>query len=164
LRQGELDLALVSEGMEPRSLPATPLWRGRLVWVTSARHAPHRLDPLPLALASPDPLAEKRGCDWGASAIRGLEQAGRRYRVAYTSGSQVGTHAPVLAGLAVTVSAQGWLPEGLRQMRPEEGLPPLPEYTILLLRGRRALPPVAEALAAHIEESCRADARQGRAA
>jgi DNA-binding transcriptional LysR family regulator len=164
LHRGELDLTLLSEGTEPRSLPAVPLWRGPLVWVTSTRHAPHRMDPLPLALASPDPLSERRGCDWGCAALQALERAGRRYRIAYTSGSQVGTHAPVLAGLAVTVSAQAWLPEGLRPVRPEEGLPKLPEYGIILVKGRLARQPVTDALAAHIEETWRMDARQGLAA
>jgi DNA-binding transcriptional LysR family regulator len=160
LHRGELDLTLLSEGTEPRSLPAVPLWRGPLVWVTSTRYAPHRLDPLPLALASPDPLSERRGCDWGCAAVQALERAGRRYRIAYTSGSQVGTHAPVLAGLAVTVSAQAWLPEGLRPVRPEEGLPKLPEYGIILVKGRLARQPVTDALAAHIEDTWRLDARQ----
>jgi DNA-binding transcriptional LysR family regulator len=160
LHRGELDLTLLSEGTEPRSLPATPLWRGPLVWVTSTRYAPHRMDPLPLALASPDPLSERRGCDWGCAAVQALERAGRRYRIAYTSGSQVGTHAPVLAGLAVTISAQAWLPEGLRPVRPEEGLPKLPDYGIILVKGRLARQPVTDALAAHIEDTWRLDARQ----
>jgi DNA-binding transcriptional LysR family regulator len=164
LHRGELDLTLLSEGTEPRSLPALPLWRGPLVWVTSTRYAPHRMDPLPLALASPDPLSERRGCDWGCAAVQALERAGRRYRIAYTSGSQVGTHAPVLAGLAVTVSAHAWLPEGLRQVRPEEGLPRLPHWGIILVKGRLAQQPVTDALAAHIEETWRLDAHQGLAA
>jgi hypothetical protein len=113
-----------------------------------------------VALASPDPLSERRGCDWGCAAVQALERAGRRYRIAYTSGSQVGTHAPVLAGLAVTVSALAWLPEGLRAMRPEEGLPKLPEYGIILVKGRLARQPMTDALAAHIEETWRLDARQ----
>ena len=96
--------------------------------------------------------------------MRALEQAGRRYRIAYTSASQIGTHAPVLAGLAVTVSTLSWLPEGLRAMRPEEGLPVLPEFGILLLKGRRPLQPVTDALAAHIEESFALDVGRAVAA
>lgn len=164
LKRGQLDLALLSEGNEPRSMPAIPLWRGPLVWVTSTRYAPHRLDPLPLALASPDPLSERKGCDWGCAAVQALERAGRRYRIAYTSASQVGTHAPVLAGLAVTVSAHAWLPDGLRPVRPDESLPRLPDYGIILIKSRQARQPVTDALASHIEESSRLDAKLGRAA
>jgi DNA-binding transcriptional LysR family regulator len=163
VRRGELDLALMSQH-EPGAVSPVPLWRGPLVWVTSTRYAPHRLDPLPLALASADPLSDRRCCEWSRAAVQALERVGRRYRIAYTSGSQVGTHAPVLAGLAVTVSAQAWLPDGLRPVRPDEGLPSLPEYGIVLVTSPRARQPVTDALAAHIEESCRPDLTQSRAA
>jgi len=149
LRAGELDLTLCSDGNQPRDWPGIPLVRGPLVWVTSTRHSAHRQDPLRLALAQDH-------CSWRQAAITALERAGRPYRVAYTSGSQIGTHAPVLAGLAVSVSALSLLPEGIRPLRPDEGLPPLPEFGILLLKsgGRK---PVAEALAAHIEDSFRTE-------
>ena len=164
LRQGALDLALLSDGAQPAGFPASPLWRGRLVWVAAARHAAHRLDPLPLALASPDPRSERGGCDWGRAAVTAMERAGRRFRIAYTSGSQVGTQAPVLAGLAVSVSAQAWLPEGLRVVGAAEGLPALPDYGIVLVRAAAAPVGVVEALARHIEDSARLDASLGRAA
>ncbi len=163
LKHGELDLAIVSS-QQADGVNKVPLWRGDLVWVTSTRYAPHRLDPLPLALSSADPLANPGRCEWASAAVRTLEQAGRRYRVAYISSSQAGTHAPVVAGLAVTVSAQAWLPEGLRPVRPDEGLPRLPQYGIVMMRSKHARQPVTDALAGHIEASCHADARQGRAA
>ena len=65
-------------------------------------------------------------------------------------GPRSGTHAPVLAGLAVTVSTLSWLPDGLRPLRADEGLPPLPEFGILLLKGRRPRQPMTDALAAQI--------------
>ena len=105
IKVGELDLTLISNGSHPADWPAVPLWHAPLVWVTSTRFAPHRQDPLPLALADRRSfLARGQDCEWAGAAMRALEQAGRRYRVAYTSASQIGTHAPVLAGLAVTVS------------------------------------------------------------
>jgi DNA-binding transcriptional LysR family regulator len=150
LRAGELDLTLASDGAQPRNWPFTPLWRGPLSWVTSTKYAPHRQDPLPLALAHEE-------CRWRASAQEALERAGIRYRIAYLSGTQVGTHAPVLAGLAVTVSALTVLPDGVRAMRPDEGLPKLPEFGIIMLKGRSAAQPVTDALAQHIEEHFRLD-------
>jgi DNA-binding transcriptional LysR family regulator len=154
LKAGELDLTLVSNGHGVTDWPEAPLWRGPLVWVTSTRYAPHRQDPLPLALADRRPfLARGQDCEWAGAAVQALEQAGRRYRIAYTSASQIGTHAPVLAGLAVTVSTLSWLPDGLRPMRPEEGMPSLPDFGILLMKGKRPPQPVTDALAAHIEES-----------
>ncbi len=150
LKAGELDLTLVSDGNQPRNWPSVSLWRGPLSWITSTRYAPHRQDPLPLALAHEE-------CGWRTAAQEALNKAGIRYRIAYLSGTQVGTHAPVLAGLAVTVSALTVLPEGVRAMRPEEGLPKLPGFGIVMLKGRSAAQPVTDALAAHIEERFRLD-------
>ena len=139
LKGEELDLTLISDGHQPPDWPAVPLWRAPLVWVTSTRFAPHRQDPLPLALADRGRSSRAgQDCEWAGAAVRALEQAGRRYRIAYTSASQIGTHAPVLAGLAVTVSTLSWLPDGLRPMRPDEGLPKLPDFGILMLKGEAA--------------------------
>jgi len=154
IKVGELDLTLISKGHGLPDWQEVPLWRGPLVWVTSTRYAPHRQDPLPLALADRSPfLARGQDCEWAGAAVRALEQAGRRYRIAYTSASHIGTHAPVLAGLAVTVSTLSWLPDGLRAMRPEEGMPTLPDFGIMLIKAKRPPQPVTDALAAHIEES-----------
>ena len=153
LKAGELDLTLASDGNQPRHWPAVRLWRGPLSWITSTQYAPHRQSPLPLALAH-------ENCGWRASAQAALEKAGIRYRIAYLSGTQVGTHAPVLAGLAVTVSALTVLPEGVRAMRLDEGLPNLPEFGIVMLKGKAPAQPVTDALAAHIEERFRLDFAQ----
>lgn len=157
LKAGELDLTLVSEGNEPRHWPSVPLWRGPLTWITSTQYAPQRQDPLPLALAN-------EACGWRNSAETALQKAGIRYRIAYLSGTQVGTHAPVLAGLAVTVSALTVLPEGVRAMRSDEGLPKLADFGILLLKGRNPAQPVTDALAAHIQERFRQDFVESKAA
>jgi DNA-binding transcriptional LysR family regulator len=149
LRNGELDLTVISEGHEPRRWPCEQLWRGPLRWITSERYAPHRRDPLPLATA--------RSCAWRRAALRALEKSGRTWRDAYNSATQAGTYAPVMAGLAVTVSMETWLPEGLRTVRPDEGLPELPEFGVLLLKGREPAQPVTDVLAAHIVEAFRTD-------
>ncbi len=147
LRAGELDLILCSAGPELVHWPeALELWRGPLQWISAARDSPHRRDPLPLALAAGD-------CCWRQAALRALDQAGRHYRVAYTSATLAGTHAPVLAGLAVTVSPIAWLPEGLRVLPPGEALPALPDTAILLLKARAPRERVVEVLADHIAAS-----------
>src|SRR6185437_14891594 len=99
LKAGDLDLTLCSEGQEPRNWPSTRLWSGPLQWITSDRHAPHRLDPLPLALSAGD-------CAWRRATLRTLDKSGRRYRVAYTSATLTGSHVPVSAG-RVTGAASG---------------------------------------------------------
>jgi DNA-binding transcriptional LysR family regulator len=153
LKAGELDLTLCSEGHEPRRWPATELWRGPLRWITSERYAPHRLDPVPLALAAND-------CSWRRAALRSLERAGRAYRIAYTSATLAGTHPPVMAGLAVTVSPLTWMPEGLRAVAPGESLPDLPDMSVLLLKAKEPAQPVTDVLAAHITETFRAEVRR----
>ena len=151
LRDGHLDLTLLSEGHEPPHWPTVSLWRGPLTWITSDRHAPHRKVPLPVAMAHIN-------CSWRAAALDALDKAGVRYRIAYSSATQIGTHAPVMAGLAVTISTISWLPEGLRLVRPDEGLPPLPDYGILLLQAREPRQPVTDALARYITDTFRAEA------
>ncbi len=143
LRAGELDLILCSEGHEPPHWPAVELWRGPLRWITAERNSPDRRDPLPLAVATGD-------CAWRRAAVRALERVGRRHRIGYTSATLAGTYAPVLAGLAVTVSPVPWLPQGLRVLPTCDALPDLTDAAILLLRGRERASPVAEALAEHI--------------
>jgi DNA-binding transcriptional LysR family regulator len=153
LKAGEIDLTLCSTGHEPANWPNVELWRGPLHWITSERHAPHRLDPIPLAVAATD-------CSWRRAALTTLERAGRRYRIGYTSATLTGTHVPVLAGLAVTVSPITSLPPGLRVLRPDEGLPPLPEAGILLLKGESPAQPITDVLATHIAETFRQELRQ----
>lgn len=159
MKAGELDLSLVSDGHQPPGWTAVELWRGPLVWVTSTRYSPHRQEPLPLALADRERFpARGQDCEWASAAMQALDKAGRRYRLAYTSASQLGTHAPVMAGLAVTVSTLSWLPEGLRPLRGEEGLPPLPDFGILMVKAQHATQPVTDALAEHIEANFRSSA------
>ncbi len=155
LKRGELDLTLCSDGHAPPDWPAVTLWRGPLLWVTSARYAPHREDPLPLALAE-----DKNHCVWRRSVIETLRAAGRPYRVAYTAATATGTFAPVAAGLAVTVSNVAALPEGLRLLRPDEGLPPLPESGIELLKARNPRQPVTDVLATYITETFQTEMRR----
>jgi len=151
LRAGELDLTLLSEGPDLPEFTAVPLWRGPLHWIVSSRHATHRQTPLPLALTH-------EHCSWRRAALRALDEAGLPYRVAYVSGSQVGSQAPVMAGLAVTVATTAWLPEGVRALRADEGLPKLPEFAIVMVKGIGARQPVTDALATHIEASFRMEA------
>jgi DNA-binding transcriptional LysR family regulator len=157
IEANELDLALVSDGHQPPDWPVTELWRGPLVWVTSTRYSPHRQDPLPLALADQEGLQAKgHDCEWARAATTALRNAGRRFRIAYTSASQLGTHAPVVAGLAVTVSTLSWLPHGLRSLGQDDGLPALPDFGVLMLKAKNASQPVTDALAAHIDANFRA--------
>jgi DNA-binding transcriptional LysR family regulator len=146
LKTGTLDLALISDGHQPSGLKAQELWSGPLVWIGSERHSTHRMDPLPLALASPT-------CCWRNAALAMLEASGRSYRLAYTAATQIGTLAPVMAGLAVTVSPATLLPAGLRVLGPEENMPALPNFQVVMVKAREARQPVTDALADYIGET-----------
>jgi DNA-binding transcriptional LysR family regulator len=158
-QEGRLDLTLISEGQEPRGVPAERIWRGPLRWVGSATHPLHRRDPLPLALSRPD-----NACTWRAAALGALRQMGRAARVTYNSATQTGCFTVALAGLALTVSTPCTLPQGLAWLGEAEGLPPLPDMGILLLRHEASLGvPAADALAAHIAEGFRRASGPGMA-
>ncbi|MBV9287786.1 MAG: LysR family transcriptional regulator [Hyphomicrobiales bacterium] len=156
LKAGELDLMLCEGGHEPRQWPAVELWRTRLEWITSDAHGRHLDDPLPLSLSPgncpfrPPWLDE---CIWRGSALRALERACRRYAIVSTSTSITAQQAAALAGIAVTVATISGLPEGLRPTRPDEGLPELPEVSLLLLKARDPRQPATDALHDHIVQS-----------
>lgn len=150
-REGRLDITLLSEGHELPGHAAQRIWRGPLRWVGSPNHGLHRRDPLPLALS----LAES-DCPWRKAALDALRAIGRSARITYNSATQTGCFTVALAGLALTVSTPATLPEGLSWMGEAEGLPPLPDMGILLLRHEAAIGvPAADALAAHITEGFR---------
>ncbi len=126
LHGGELDLALVT--CDPGEESGEILRQEPTVWAASERHRVHESDPVPLALFQP-------GCWFRDWALRTLDHAGRRYRIAYTSPSVGAIQAALAAGLAVGVLGRGTLPPGVRVLRADEGFPPLPAATIALHRG-----------------------------
>ncbi len=149
LENDEIDLTLLSGGNERPGMVGQPLWLAGLRWIGSAAHTAHRRSPMPLATAQPS-------CVWHRAAVRALDEAGLPWRVAYTSTSQAGTLAPALAGLAVTIGLPGPLPAGLRFLGAEDGMPPLPDFAIVLVTGHGGNPVVetlAEAIRAGFAEA-----------
>lgn len=148
LAKRALDVALVStlwgEAPQPGAQPA--LRREPLVWVASPGMDPRTWDPLPLALSDPDVLDHR-------AARESLEAQGRRYRVAYASGSLTGLTAVVRSGSAVAVLTQCAVPPDLQVLAPAAGLPELPMLGIALAFADRRPTPLAEAFAAHVQAS-----------
>ncbi|QCI69233.1 LysR substrate-binding domain-containing protein [Phreatobacter stygius] len=123
--EGRLDLAIVTRS------PAQPLEvmrRERLVWVASPHHVAWEDDPLPVALFEP-------GCAARIHVLRALENADRAYRCTYSSASLLGLIAVVQAGLAVAGLAACSAPPSLSIIGENEGLPPLDDMEIGILRG-----------------------------
>lgn len=141
LAEGGIDLALITEGSGERG--GTLLLRERLVWVTSAGHRAHELDPLPLAIFEP-------GCPFRRAAVEALARADRAHRIAYTSVSFAGVHAAIDAGLAVTVMLRGSVRPGQRILDERDGFPRLGEAGIVLLRASAEPSPLVDQLEAAI--------------
>lgn len=145
IRRGELDLAITTS-IDPMGENALVLRRDPAVWVTSNQHLTHEERPLPLALFP-------RDCFFRTWALQALDQAGIDYRIAYTSPSIMGLQAAASAGLAVTVISQCIVPDGLRQLTPKEGFPPLPYASFVLHRSPQDQNPAVESLADHIVQT-----------
>lgn len=156
LKTGALDLAIVESNQEPRQWPAVEIWRDELRWVTSSMHNQHLHDTLPIAVSPADcpwrpPWLNE--CLWRGIATRALENSNRNYRIVATSGTTSGQLAAVSAGLAVTATlASDRLPDGLRHVRDNEGLPALPETSFLMVKAREPRQPLTDMLAAQIGE------------
>jgi DNA-binding transcriptional LysR family regulator len=118
------------------------------------------LDPdgeIPLALYPRDCVFR----DW---AVASLENAGKRWRVAYNSSNISAIRAAVSAGIAVGVFKASTVPKELVILGPELGFPSLPAADIVLYRAPGKLSPIVERLAAFLEESLKGERGRANAA
>ena len=150
LKNSELDLALLRAGLEPRQWPAVEIWHIETKWITSGAHLQHLRSPLPISTSPsgcPWRPAEYAECPWRGMMFKALEQAGLGYRIVSTSSTTQGQMAAAQAGLAVTSAlADDHLLDGLRIVRPDEGLPALPDCRYLMLKGRDPRQPLTDIL------------------
>ena len=139
LKEHAIDVALASVLADGSA--ETIIRREALAWIAKSPAA-LTIDPLPLALSDPD------GVDHIA-ARRGLEAQGRRYRLAYASGSLTGLLAVVRSGQALAVIARSAIPPDLQILGPESGLPNLPALGIIIAFDRPRPSALATAFAEH---------------
>ncbi|SEC20363.1 DNA-binding transcriptional regulator, LysR family [Rhizobiales bacterium GAS191] len=146
IEEGRLDLAIVTR------LPTQPLEvmrRERFVWVASPHHVAWENDPIPIALFEP-------GCAARINVLRALGDSDRSYRCTYSSPSLFGLIAVVQAGLAVAGLSECSVPPSLRVIGENEGLPPLDELEIGILRN----PASATAAVERLNDCLRRDLSQ----
>jgi DNA-binding transcriptional LysR family regulator len=156
IKEDTFDLILIEGVLAPRNWQITEVWRGPLWWITSPTHTAHLRDPVPLYLMPSDcpwRPAWMDDCFWRSAALRALERAGRKYRVVGVTDSLEGIFASVLAGEAITISIEAMLPAGVRVIRDDEGFPPLPEVSVVILKGRSPIQPLTDAVAEMIQAS-----------
>ncbi|EIK53856.1 LysR family transcriptional regulator [Stutzerimonas stutzeri TS44] len=146
LQRQDMDLTIVTR--EPGTEIGQLLRQERFVWAEAAGYDLHQQRPMPLAMFN-------SGCFCRAWVCNALDAAEIDYRIAYTSPSLAALMALVGAGLAVTAQLRSLIPPQLRILGEGEGLPPLPQCSIVLLRNPRCQSPVSEALAEHIVEGFR---------
>ncbi|QTF93499.1 LysR substrate-binding domain-containing protein [Halomonas sp. BM-2019] len=146
LEAGELDLILVTAGMQGQSTQAEIVHSEPLVWVGREGGVAAQRSPLPVALAN-------HGCPWRKAALDALDRAGLSYRVAYTCEHCAGQEAAMLADLAVAPFPLALTRPPLRRLD-GESLPPLGDYQVALVR-RDGLGEAGEALAARVIEAFR---------
>jgi len=143
LQRQDLDLSIVTR--MPGNEIGQLLRQERFVWAEAQGFSPHQQSPMPLAMFN-------SGCFCRAWACNALDTQQRPYRVAYTSPSLSAIMAVVGAGLAVTAQLRSLITPDLRILGNHEGLPELPNCSIVLLRNPRSQSAVSEALAEQIVE------------
>ncbi|MFK3779600.1 LysR family transcriptional regulator [Agrobacterium sp. NPDC089420] len=139
LQRRQIDLALVSRS-EPDHQEV--LRKENFVWVAD-RPKPDLLakDVLPLALSAPATLDHRAACD-------AMENASRRYRIAFASNSLSGLIAIARSGHAISVLTKTAVPPDLHVVT--GGMPPLPTIGIALEFSGPQTASAARALGDHI--------------
>ncbi|MEU6219431.1 LysR substrate-binding domain-containing protein [Streptomyces sp. NPDC047022] len=141
LTAGRLDLVLAKR--RPEDPRGELVWHDKLVWIGAERL---RLDPdrpVPLIVYPPPGITRAR-------ALQALEEQGRPWRIACTSGSLNGLIAAARAGLGVMAHSRGLVPPGLVRVPERAGLPELGEIDFVLVHGQRQAQSAGRALAAAI--------------
>ena len=146
LAEDQVDLTLVTSGeADPGAPPGKTVYSEPLVWVGVKDGKAKDADPVPLALSG-------QGCAWRAAALNALDEAERRYRVAYTCEFCQGQLAALLADLAIApLPVSLVLPEH-EQLGSRQGLPDIGHYQIRLCKNSK-IGAAGKAFSAHVEDS-----------
>jgi len=145
LSEQKIDLAVVTAGQV--SAAGERLRDEPLVWAASAGHWPEQDSVIPLAVFQP-------GCVGRKLALDACIGVGLNHRIAYSSPSLAGLLAVVRQGLAIAPLARCSVPDGLRILTQDDGLPPLPSLVIAILKREVAsVSPLVDALEQEIRNS-----------
>ncbi len=128
ITDGTLDIAIVTEG----EVQSTGIVLGREapVWACSQHSDVHAQSPVPIAIFHSGDVFRRH-------AIERLERLGRRGRIVMTSPNFAGIRAAVLSEMAVAVLFKRNVDTNWRILAEQDGFPPLPELSTLLIKGNR---------------------------
>ena len=146
-RAGEFDLVLIKREPLGES-DGVRVWREALVWARSKQ----MLDPFADSQATLSLVVSPHPCVYRRRAMRTLDAAGRKWRVAYTSTSLAGSQAAVRAGLGISVLPKDMVPADFIVMDERSGAPDLSDTEIALMRAT-SLDIPGTRLADHIEHA-----------
>lgn len=145
LRQGQLDLTLITCEAGFREEGAEIVFREQLVWAACKGGVAAEQTPLPVSVW-------EEGCAWRKAALSQLDAEGTPWRVAFQSAHISGQRAAVLADLAVAPIPVSSLGGCIVEAPAHFGLPKLPKYALGLLMCDDPNPAVAAA-ADHLRAS-----------
>jgi DNA-binding transcriptional LysR family regulator len=138
LTEGTLDLTIMTCSSDTVPADAEILLTEDIVWAGARGGCAHLREPLPVSMW-------EEGCAWRLRALEGLSRADRAYRVAYMSAHTAGQRAAILADLAIAPLPKSFVGDGLARLGPEDGLPDLGTYNIILVVAPNASAPVLAA-------------------
>lgn len=127
LKGGKLDLTLVTcEAGFDDAHGAEILYREQLVWGACRCGIAASQEPLPVSVW-------EEGCVWRQAGLKGLDDQGRDWRIAFQSAHISGQRAAILADLAVAPIPASSIGGDIIEAPEKYGLPALPKYALGLL-------------------------------
>ncbi len=137
--RGELDIGICTQISDGGQI----ISHDPVVWVADPGFIMQQHKTLPIAVFEED-------CIFRSWAIEALEKSGIRYRIAYVSRSISGLLDAVKAGIAVAPIILSNVPEDLKTIDLEHGLPVLPVSNIVLHKTRKKRSEIIECFSEHI--------------
>ena len=139
LNDGKLDLTLVTcEAGFRDARGAEILYREQLVWAACRGGIAPSQTPLPVSVW-------EEGCVWRQAGLKGLDEQGRDWRIAFQSAHISGQKAAILADLAVAPIPTSSLGGDIVEAPAKFGLPVLPKYALGLITKPDPSPAVTAA-------------------
>lgn len=138
LERDEIDLAVTFDWS--REGRGEVLGIDPTVWVSSLAHRQELRQPVPVAVYFSSTWCRE-------FALSSLQRQGIDYRPAYHCDTSGGLRIAVRTGLAIAPLSRSTVPEGCRELGPEDGFPPIDASAVVLHRNPRGSSAAIEGMA-----------------